>query len=46
MKVREFIEQLQKCDQEKEVLVSHFDGIDQWNEHPNINESNHTVFIE
>lgn len=46
MKVKELIEKLQKCDQDKEVWVSHFDGIDEWNEPPHINENNYRVFIE
>lgn len=47
MKVKELIEELQKCDQEKEVWVSHYDIIEGgWNEPPHINENDYRVFIE
>ena len=46
MKVKEFIKELQKCDQEKEVIRSHFDGVEEWDEYPKINETNYYVSIE
>lgn len=46
MKVKEFIEELKKCNQEKEIMNSHFDGVEQWDETPKITETEHGVYIE
>lgn len=46
MKVKEFVEKLQKCNQEKDVLVFHFDELDQWYEPATIKETDHYIYIE
>lgn len=46
MKVKDFIEALQKCDPEKEVIRSHYDGVEQWDELAKIKETDNYVHIE
>lgn len=45
MTVREFIEKLQKCDQNKPILRTHFDGIEEWEADPEIDETSFGVYI-
>ena len=45
MTVREFIEKLQKCDQNKTIFRTHFDGVEEWDEEPEIDETSFSVYI-
>lgn len=46
MKVKEFIEKLQECDPEKEVMTICYDGAEEWNKSASIDETQHCVYID